>query len=110
MDRAGLAKWAAAALFGALVLLAVWKWPEWQAQARAGSAYAARITCSCRFIEGRSSESCARDIADDAGMVRVREDAEERAVMASVPLLGSAKARLRPGFGCLMEPEARPLR
>ena len=104
MDRAGLAKWGTAALFGALVLLAVWKWPHWQAQAQAGSAYAARITCSCRFIEGRSAESCARDIADDAGMVRVSENADERAVSASVPLLGSAKARMKPGFGCLMEP------
>lgn len=106
MDRAGLAKWGATALLGALALLAVWKWPEWQAQARAGSAYAARITCSCRFIEGRSTESCARDIADDAGMVRVNENAEERAVWASVPLLASARARLKPGFGCLMEPQS----
>lgn len=110
MDRAGMAKWGATALLGALALLAVWKWPEWQAQAHAGSAYAARITCSCRFIEGRSMESCARDIADDAGFVRVREEAEARAVLASVPLLGSARARLKPGFGCLMEPEARPSR
>ena len=110
MDRASLAKWGATALLGALVLLAVWEWPHWQAQAQAGSAYAARITCSCRFVEGRSSVSCARDIADDAGLVRVREEAEERAVSASVPLLGSARARLKPGFGCLMEPEARPSR
>lgn len=110
MDRAGLAKWGAAALLGALVLLSVLKWPHWQAQARAGSAYAARITCSCRFVEGRSAESCARDIADDAGLVMVREESKERAVSASVPLLGSAQARLKPGFGCLMEPEPRPSR
>lgn len=110
MDRAGLAKWGTTALVGALTLFAVWKWPEWQAQAQARSAYAARIACSCRFVEGRSMDSCAQDIADDAGLVRVREDAEDRAVSAGVPLLGSARARLKPGFGCLMEPEQRPSR
>lgn len=106
MDRAKVAKWGATALLGTLALLVVWKWSEWQAQAQAGSAYAARITCSCRFIEGRSMESCARDIADDAGLVRVREETETRAVSASVPLFGSARAHLKPGFGCVMEPQA----
>lgn len=83
----------------------IWKWHDWRAAAQAGSAYAARITCSCRYVEGRSAESCAMDVADDAGLVSISEVPEEKAITGSVPLMARRTARYKPGYGCLMEPQ-----
>lgn len=83
----------------------VWKWNDWRAAAQAGSAYAARITCSCRYVEGRSADSCAMDVADDAGMVSISEVPEEKAITGSVPLMARRTARYKAGYGCLMEPQ-----
>lgn len=83
-----------------------WHWSAWQRAGETGAAYAARITCSCRYVGGRDAKSCAQDISADAWMASVSEVPEEKAVRASVPLLGSARAVFRPGFGCLLEKEA----
>lgn len=104
MNRGNLMKWGAVLLLVALVALAVWKWSDWQASAHASSAYAARMTCSCRYVEGRSAESCAQDIADEVRFVSLTETPQEKRVAAHVPLLGTSGARFRPGYGCLMEP------
>ena len=104
-NRIGMVKWAVAVLLGAAVLLAVWKWSEWRAAAAAGSAYAARITCSCRYVEGRSAQSCAGDVADDAGLVLITEKAQEKEIIGRVPLLARAAAKFKPGYGCLMQPQ-----
>lgn len=101
--RVDWARWVLIALLAAFALYAAWKWGEWQRAGAAGAAYAVRITCSCRYIGGRDAESCARDISDDAGLAFVTELPEEKAIRASVPLLGSARAVFRPGFGCLMD-------
>jgi hypothetical protein len=105
MDRGKTVKWSVLLLIGAFALFALWKWPQWRAAGEAGSAYAARITCSCRYVDGRSAESCARDIEEDAGLVSITEKPEEKAITGSVPLLGRATARFRAGYGCLMEPK-----
>ncbi|MGE4429667.1 MAG: hypothetical protein AB7E05_02875 [Sphingobium sp.] len=103
-DRLKMARWAALAIVVLIVALMVWKWQDWQASARMGAAYAARLTCSCRYVEGRSAESCAQDISHDTRLVSVTDQPEEKRVTASVPLLGHAEARFRPGYGCLMQP------
>jgi len=105
VNRIRAAKWAAVALLAAIAVFAAWKWNDWRAGAAAGSAYAARITCSCRFVEGRSAESCAGDIADNSRLVFVTEKPEEKEIVGRVPLLGRASARFKPGYGCLMQPE-----
>ncbi|MEO8722297.1 MAG: hypothetical protein ABI395_02070 [Sphingobium sp.] len=87
------------------VLGIIWKWNDWRAAADAGSGYAARITCSCRYIEGRSAKSCAGDIAGDAGMVTISEDADQKSITGSVPLMARRTARFKAGYGCLMEPQ-----
>ena len=40
---------------------AIWKFPSFKAQAELGSAYAARVGCSCRYVQGRSLDSCQSD-------------------------------------------------
>lgn len=105
MQKAQLFKISALVLLGLLILVTIWQWRHWREDAQAGSAYAARITCSCRYIQGRSAGSCAADVAGDAGAVTITEDAEAKRITGSVPLLGRSSAIFKPGFGCLMEPE-----
>jgi hypothetical protein len=109
MDRGAAWKWGGLVAVMALGLFVAWRWPQWQARAHAGSAYAARITCSCRYIEGRTAQSCARDVAGDAALISIADDTDTQRVTGSVFLLGRASARFRPGFGCLMEPVQAPV-
>jgi len=105
MTKAQMLKISALVLLALLVLVTIWQWGRWREDAQAGSAYAARLTCSCRYVEGRSAESCAQDIAGDAGAVTIAEDAAAKRITGSVLLLGRRSALFRPGFGCLMEAE-----
>lgn len=104
MTRGQIVKFGA---LGALVACAVallLYGAAWRTGAHAASAYAARVTCSCRYVSARSAQSCARDTAPDVAIVQLEEDATTRRVSGRVPLLGSASARFVPGWGCLMEP------
>src|SRR3546814_11951789 len=61
-------------LFRSLLLgLLIWKFPDFKAQAEVGSAYAARIGCSCRYVQGRSLESCQTDFEPGMDMVSDRK-------------------------------------
>jgi|SRR5690606_15903252 len=102
--RTGCLPWALIAL-ALLALLLVWKLPSFKAQAELGSAYAARIGCSCRYVQGRSLESCQSDFEPGMEMVSVREDPETKTVTGSVPLLASRSARFAGASGCLLLPE-----
>ncbi len=99
-------KWgvAAAVLGLALIGAFTWHWTELGARARLGAAYGARMGCSCRYVEGRSMESCDRDKEPGMAMVRLTDRPDERAVEGSVPLIARRTARFRPGWGCLLDP------
>lgn len=90
-----------------LVVLAVglgWYYhADVMAQTGAGTAYGARVGCSCRFVEGRALRDCRKDFEPGMSMVRLSEDREAKSVTASVPLLASATATYRQGFGCVLE-------
>ncbi|WP_340265778.1 hypothetical protein [Sphingobium mellinum] len=102
----GRPKWIyASSIVGAVLLaLLAWNWSALRARAQVGAGFGARITCSCRYVEGRSLDSCRTD--KDPGMVLVTlsDEPEVRAVRASVPLLATRRARYRPGWGCLLDP------
>ena len=105
MDRVKMIKWGVLALTCLLIAVVVWQWPHWRALGQAGSAYAARITCSCRYVEGRSAESCQRDIEEAGSMVSITEMPDEKAIKGSVFMLGHATALYKEGYGCLMQRE-----
>ncbi len=94
---------------GALLILlfVVWNWSSWRAAAELNTAYAARVSCSCRYVEGRSSASCKGDLASASGMslVSISDDPETRAVSGHVWLMARRSARLKSGFGCLLDPK-----
>jgi len=91
----------------AVVLLALGWWyarDNFSGDAEAGTAYAARVACSCRQVAGRSLEDCGKDLIAGMEMVSLSEDEETRSVTASVPLLASATARYKQGYGCVLDP------
>lgn len=94
-----------------LILLAlvaaflIWKFPSFKAQAELGSAYAARIGCSCRYVEERSLDSCQSDFEPGMEMVSISEDPATKTITGSVPLLASRSARYAGASGCLLNPE-----
>lgn len=72
------------------------------AYARIATGYAAKQTCSCIHVSGRSLESCLADFPPEAGdSLRVEQDGDE--VHASV-LFGAitARARYEEEFGCTL--------
>lgn len=71
--------------------------------AHAGTAYAARVACSCRYVAGRGLEDCAKDKLAGMELVTFSEDADDKSVTARM-LLVSDTARLKPGYGCLLDP------
>ncbi|MBU1607270.1 MAG: hypothetical protein KKD08_10760 [Alphaproteobacteria bacterium] len=96
--------WVALAL---VVLLAMGWWyvrDNVTGNAAVGTAYAARVGCSCRYVAGRSLEDCAKDKLAGMEMIRLSEIPEDQSVTASVPLIASETARYREGFGCVLDP------
>ena len=72
--------------------------------ARTGTAYGARIGCSCRFIEGRPLGSCRKDFEGGMGLVTLSEDAQARSVTARMALAYPQTATFVEGAGCQLEP------
>jgi len=70
----------------------------------AGTAFGARTACSCRYVAGRPLGDCERDFEPGMEVVFLSDDPETKSVTARVPLLASATARYREGFGCVLEP------
>lgn len=91
----------------AMLLLVLGGWAAFALRGRAavGAAYGARMTCSCRYVEGRAMGSCQDDKEPGMAMVRLNDLPDAKAVEASVPLLARRTARFKPGWGCLLDPK-----
>lgn len=89
----------------ALGAAGVYHYPSFKAQAEAGSAYAARIGCSCRYVQGRDLDSCKRDFEPGMEIVSVADDSATKTVTGSVPLLASRSARFEGASGCVFVAE-----
>ena len=70
---------------------------------RTGAAYGAHVACSCRYIGGRDMGSCKGDMEDGMSLVFLSDNPEAKSVTARVPLLASATARYRDGWGCVLD-------
>lgn len=90
-----------------LAIAAVAAWAKWGEDLRrtggAGTAYGARVACSCRFVAGRSLEDCAKDKLEGMELIRLSEDEDAQSVTASIPLVASDTARFRDGYGCVLK-------
>ena len=86
---------------GVMVLIAVGVYVgrEQVALARIGTAFAAKQTCSCLFVSGRSLNSCRRDYNPDVARWFTWR-VGERSVTVSVLGIFSSTSVFESGFGC----------
>ena len=71
-----------------------------------GTAYGARIACSCHYIGGRDLTDCEKDFEPGMEVIGLSQDEEKQQITASVPLLASTTAELREGWGCVILTES----
>lgn len=92
-----------------LVLAAAlaWFWQPLKGYAQIGTAYGARVACSCRFEGGRSLSDCRKDFEPGMELVTLSEDSAAKSVTARFPLLASDTASYREGEGCRLQPWTR---
>jgi len=67
------------------------------------TSYAARVTCSCRFVAGRSLDDCSKDKLAGMELVSLSEDVEAQSVTANFPFVTANTARLREGYGGVLD-------
>lgn len=84
---------------------AIWQFPSFKAEAELGAAYAARVGCSCRYVEGREIGSCSDDFMEGMELVTLTDAPEDKAVIGSVPLLATRTAKFAGESGCLLQPK-----
>lgn len=68
-----------------------------------GTAYGARVACSCRFVGGRSLKDCEKDFERGMWLISLSEDVKAKSVTASLPLIASQTATFRKGYGCVLQ-------
>ncbi len=102
--RARRALWLAAL---ALIVLLAWFWKPLNGYASVGTAYGARVACSCRFEGGRSLGDCRKDFEDGMELITLSENLAAKSVTARFPLLASETATYREGEGCRLTPWRR---
>ncbi len=76
-------------------------------QTQLATSYGARIACACQYIGGRDLKQCKADFEPGMGLVFLTGNSDAKSVTATIPLLASATASYRPGYGCVLE-EWRP--
>lgn len=88
----------------AAIAIAAWSYREpIRGYADVGTSYAARVACSCRFVAGRSLEDCEKDKLGGMELVTLVDDPASKSVTARFPLVTANTARLREGYGCVLD-------
>ncbi|AMO70688.1 hypothetical protein [Sphingorhabdus sp. M41] len=106
-SRAPLSKRRLAVHIGALFLLILiavlaYNYAFIKGQLNVGTAYGARVACSCHYVGGRDIDDCRKDFEPGMELIGLSVDEERKRVTASVPLIKSATAEFREGWGCVM--------
>ncbi|PHR21594.1 MAG: hypothetical protein COA41_00310 [Sphingopyxis sp.] len=100
-------KWRVALYIGAIFLLIVIGLLAYNAtfikgQLDVGTAYGARVACSCHYIGGRDIDDCRKDFEPGMEVIGLTVDKKRKRVTASAPMIASATAEFREGWGCVM--------
>lgn len=76
-------------------------------QMNVGTAYGARVACSCHYVGGRDIEDCRKDFEPGMEVIGLSLDDQRKRVTASAALIASATAEFREGWGCVMLTDAQ---
>ncbi|MEO9599025.1 hypothetical protein [Parasphingorhabdus sp.] len=76
-------------------------------QLNVGTAYGARVACSCHYIGGRDIEDCRKDFEPGMELIGLSIDDTRKRVTASALLMESATAEFREGWGCVILTDAQ---
>lgn len=111
-SRAPLSKRRIALYIGALFLFILitvlaYNYAFIKGQLNVGTAYGARVACSCHYVGGRDIEDCRKDFEPGMELIGLSVDEERKRVTAAVPLIESATAEFREGWGCVMLTDAQ---
>jgi hypothetical protein len=111
-SRAPLTKRRMALYIGALFLLILisvlaYNYAFIKGQLNIGTAYGARVACSCHYIGGRDIEDCRKDFEPGMELIGLTVDEEQKRVTASALSIESATAEFREGWGCMMLTDAQ---
>jgi len=109
---APLTKWRIALYVGMLFLLILiavlsYNYAFLRGQLNVGTAYGARVACSCHYLGGRDIEDCQKDFEPGMEVIGLTVDEERKRVTASALLIESATAEFREGWGCVMLTDAQ---
>lgn len=104
MTRKRVVAWFALVVVLALIAAALLYARAMRPRLELGTGYAARVGCACRYIGNRPLKDCTKDFEPGMEAIRLSENAAEKSVTASVPLLASRTARFDPLLGC--QPDA----
>jgi len=95
--------WVVLAIVAILVAVFLWFRTPITGYAQVSTAYSARVACSCRFVADRTMEDCAKDKLAGMEVVSLSDDEDEKSVTASFLLIASDTARMRDGYGCVLD-------
>lgn len=101
--RSRVILWLVALAIAAIAAAAWFNREPVRGYATVGTAYAARVACSCRFVANRSLEDCDKDKLAGMELVSLSDDPQARSVTATFPLLAETTATYREGYGCVLE-------
>ncbi len=90
-----------------LVALLAYNYSSIKGQLAIGTAYGARVACSCHYVGGRDIEDCEKDFEPGMELIGLSVDEERNRVTASALLIESATAEFREGWGCVMLTDAQ---
>jgi hypothetical protein len=86
----------------AVVILGVGAWLVHRLveKAHIGTAYVAKLTCSCLFVSHRSLQSCATDYDAEAVRPLTREVVGQSVTVSALGHVIATRAVFEQGFGC----------
>lgn len=85
-----------------LIIVVAYNFAFIKGQLNVGTAYGARVACSCHYVGGRDIEDCRKDFEPGMELIGLTLDDDRKRVTASALLIESATAEFREGWGCVM--------
>ncbi|ASK88822.1 hypothetical protein [Sphingorhabdus sp. SMR4y] len=97
-----MALYAVALFLIVLVALFAYNYNSIRGQLDVGTAYGARVACSCHYVGGRDIEDCRKDFEPGMEVINLSINDERKRVTASALMMESATAEFREGWGCVI--------